>query len=80
MWGSFLMEEKMRDRKHWHVVEEKIWEGGAYRTSTTWHPMNLTDEQAEELERRWAQRRLLEATLTLNEVAPILSKTKLIGG
>jgi hypothetical protein len=55
----------MREIRHWHVVEEKAWEGDCYRHSYTWRPVQVTEQESRELERTWAQKRLLDAKKNL---------------
>ena len=55
----------MREIRHWHVVEEKEWQGDAYRHSYTWRPVQVSEQESRELERMWTQKRLLEAKRTL---------------
>jgi hypothetical protein len=62
----------MREIRHWHVVEEEAWEGNCYRHSYTWRPVQVTEQDSRELERLWAQQRLLEAKRTLLESMAIL--------
>jgi hypothetical protein len=62
----------MREIRHWHVVEEKAWEGDCYRHSYTWRPAQVSEQEFRELERIWAQKRLLEAKRTLLESMAVL--------
>jgi hypothetical protein len=57
----------MRETSHWHVVEEKEWQGDSYRHTYTWRPVQVTEQESRELERMWAQKRLLEARRTMIE-------------
>jgi hypothetical protein len=57
----------MREVKHWHVVEEKTWEGDCYRHSYTWRPVRIDPKKAHELEQMWALKRQLEAKRVLLE-------------
>ena len=62
----------MREIRHWHVVEEKVWENGCYRHSCTWRPVQVSEQESRELERMWAQQRLLEAKRTFLESLAVL--------
>jgi hypothetical protein len=57
----------IRETRHWHVVEEKVWDGDCYRHSCTWRPVQVSEQESRELERMWAQKRPLEAKRTLLE-------------
>jgi hypothetical protein len=78
----------MREIRHWHVVEEKEWQGDCYRHSYTWRPVQVSEQESRELERMWAQKRLLEAKRTLvdslaalgGDVRAIADIGELLGG
>jgi hypothetical protein len=55
----------MKLTRHWHVVEDKVWDGDCYRHSYTCRPVEMTEQESRELERTWAQKRLLEAKRNL---------------
>ena len=77
----------MREIRHWHVVEEKEWQGECFRQTYSWRPVQVTEQESRELERMWAQKRLLEAKRTLLEAMAQLNDgngvadlAKLLGG
>ena len=84
---EFKEDTNMREIRHWHVVEEKEWQGDCYRHSYTWRPVQVSEQESRELERMWAHKRLLEAKRTLLESMALIEDgngiadlAKLLGG
>lgn len=59
----------MKTTKHWHVVEEEGWDNGTFRRTTTWNPIQLSEQESRELEQMRAQQRLLQAAQTIADSA-----------